>query len=396
MGNSADDPLAPEHAGVLPLRSIAGDDPRPDFDVVIFGGGPAGCATALSLAEQGVSRVLLVDPARQGQFRVGESVPPDFRILLDELGLWDEFLEEKHEPSLGSCSSWGADELGYNDFLFNPLGNGWHLDRARFDGFLARKAAERGTEICCGMRFNGCERLPQGGWRLRLAGNDGRARTAVARFVVDATGMQCGVARQMGARRGFLDQLLCVAAFFELPDSARFSRLTMLEAVEYGWWYAAKLPNARLVVVVASDPQIIKQIGLHSRDGWLERLAATNHIARATGECRLIADTQLTRTAPSFLLDKVVGDRWLAAGDAASSFDPISSQGIHKAVSNGDRAGKAIAAHLRGNDRQLVDYESSVISRFQDYSRIRQYFYGLEKRWPASSFWMKRQAKTHP
>ncbi len=396
MGKSAEYHLAPEQRGALQPRSITEDHPRPDFDVLILGGGPAGCATALSLAQQGVSRVLLVDPARQGQFRVGESVPPDFRILLDELGLWDEFLKENHEPSLGSCSSWGADELGYNDFLFNPLGNGWHLDRARFDGFLARKAAERGTEISYGMRFNGCERLPQVGWRLRLAGNDGSARTAVARFVVDATGMQSGVARYMGARRDLLDQLLCVAAFFELPDSARFSRLTMLEAVEYGWWYAAKLPNARLVVVVASDPPIVKRIGLHSRDGWLERLAATNHIAVATCGSRLIADTQLTRTAPSFLLDKVVGDRWLAVGDAASSFDPISSQGIHKAVSNGDRAGKAIAAHLRGNDRQLVGYDSSVTLRFQDYSRIRQYFYGLEKRWPASSFWMKRQAQTHP
>jgi flavin-dependent dehydrogenase len=208
--------------------------------------------------------------------------------------------------------------------------------------------------------------------------------------------MQSGVARYMGARRDFLDQLLCVAAFFELPDSASFSRLTMLEAVEYGWWYAAKLPDARLVVAVASDPQIIKRIGLQSRDGWLERLGATNHIAGATGGCRMIADTQLTRAAPSFILDKVGGDRWLAVGDAASCFDPISSQGIHKALSDGGRAGKAIAAYFRGDGRRLVEYESAISSRFQEYVRIRQYFYGLEKRWPASSFWMKRQPEDHP
>jgi flavin-dependent dehydrogenase len=365
-----------------------------DFDVVVLGAGPAGCATALSLAQAGISQVLLVEPTHHRHLRVGESVPPDIRIVLDELGLWDEFLKENHETCLGSCSSWGADALGYNDFLFNPLGNGWHLDRARFDGFLARKAAQRGTEICSGMIFDGCERLGQRGFGLRLAGDHGHARTANARFVVDATGIGSRFARRMGARRGFLDQLICVAGFFELPDPARFSRLTMLEAVEYGWWYAAKLPDARLGVVAASDPQIVKQAALHRSDCWSERLAATNHISGAVGGARLIADTQLTCAAPSFLLDKVVGDGWLAVGDAASPFDPISSQGIYKALSDGRRAGEAIANHLRGNDRELAGYQSSVTSRFEHYRRTRNYFYGLEQRWPAASFWMRRRSGT--
>jgi flavin-dependent dehydrogenase len=365
-----------------------------EFDVVVLGAGPAGCATALSLVQVGISPVLLVEPLRHRDLRVGESVPPDIRILLDELGLWDEFLKEKHETCLGSCSSWGADALGYNDFLFNPLGNGWHLDRARFDGFLARKAAERGTGICSGMHFDGCEQLGQHGFRLRLVGENGHARTAAARFVVDATGIGARFARRIGARRDFLDQLICVAGFFELPDPARFSRLTMLEAVEYGWWYAAKLPDARLAVVAASDPQIVKQDGLHRSECWLERLAATNHISGVLCGARLIADTQLTCAAPSFLLDKVVGDGWLAVGDAASPFDPISSQGIYQALSDGLRAGEAIASHLRGNDRQLTGYQSSVTSRFQHYRRTRNYFYGLEQRWPAASFWMRRRSAT--
>jgi flavin-dependent dehydrogenase len=340
------------------------------------------------------SPVLLVEPTRHRHLRVGESVPPDIRIVLDELGLWDEFLKENHETCLGSCSSWGADALGYNDFLFNPLGNGWHLDRARFDRFLARKAAERGTEICSGMRFDGCERLGQGGFQLRLVGDDGHMRTAAARFVVDATGIGSRFARRMGARRDFLDQLVCVVAFFELPDPARFSQLTMLEAVEYGWWYAAKLPDARLAVVAASDPQIVKQTALHRSDCWFERLAATNHISGALSGARLIADTQLTCAAPSFILDKVVGDGWLAVGDAASPFDPISSQGIYKALLDGSRAGESIANHLRGNDSQLAGYQLSVASRFQQYRRTRNYFYGLEQRWPTGSFWIRRRSGT--
>jgi flavin-dependent dehydrogenase len=362
------------------------------FDVVVLGAGPAGCATALFLAHNGISQILLVEPTRHQEFRVGESVPPDIRLPLDELGLWDAFLAENHETCLGSCSSWGADALGYNDFLFNPLGNGWHLDRARFDHFLARKAAERGIEVWQGMRFDSGGRLPHGGFRLRLVGDE--TRIADARFVVDATGSRSCFARSMGARRDFLDQLLCVVGFFELPDPARFSRLTMLEAVEYGWWYAAKLPNARLAVVVASDPQFVKQAALHSRDGLLAHMAATKHVAAATSGGRLIEDMQVTCNAPSFLLDTVVGDGWLAVGDAASAFDPISSQGIHKAMSDGRLAGKAAAGYLRAGENQLAGYQSSVTSRFEQYRRGRHYFYDLEKRWPESPFWTKRRSAT--
>jgi flavin-dependent dehydrogenase len=363
-----------------------------EFDVVVLGAGPAGCAAALALAQNEVGPILLVAPAHDPDFRVGESVPPDIRISLDELGLWDEFLHERHEACLGSCASWGTAALGYNDFLFNPLGPGWHLDRARFDQFLLGNAIERGIDVCDGMRFDAAQRLPQGGFRLRLAGDE--TRIVDTRFVVDATGPRACFARSQGARRDVLDQLLCAVGFFALPDPTRFSRLTMLEAVEYGWWYAAKLPNARLAVVAASDPRLIKQTALHSRDGFLAHLAATTHIAAGMSGGRLIEEALLTCSAPSFLLDPVVGDGWLAVGDAACAFDPISSQGIHKALADGRRAGKAIADHLRGREGALPEYQSSIAARFAQYRRSRAYFYELEKRWPASPFWKKRGPTT--
>ena len=367
-----------------------------DFDVVILGGGPAGCATALALVRHAISRVLVVEAGRYEAIRIGESIPPDIRLVLEELGVWEGFLTENHEPCLGSCSSWGADELGYNDFLFNPLGNGWHLDRRRFDAFLAREVSKRGAALVTGTRLDGCERAGEGGFMLRLLGDDRRSRMVATRCVVDATGMHASFARSMGARRLFLDQLLCVTGFFELSGPASFSKLTMLEAVEYGWWYAARLPDDRLAVAVASDPEVVKQKALRRRDDWLGRLADTAHISAALADCRFIEDSQTTCAAPSFLLDKVAGPGWLAVGDAASTYDPISSQGIYKALSDGARGGEAIAAHLRGDDVRLGEYQSAVASRFQQYLDNRNFFYRLEQRWPASVFWTRRQARTLP
>lgn len=366
-----------------------------DVDVLILGGGPAGCATALTLARLGIGRVRVVEAGHYDADRSGETIPPNTRILLDKLGVWEDFLKEGQEPCLGSCASWGADALGYNDFLFNPLGNGWHLDRKRFDKFLARKVVDAGKVLSTGTRFDGCERAGDG-FRVRLKGDDRQGHSVNAHFVVDATGTRSSFARSMGASRLFLDKLLCITAFFELPAGASFSSLTMLEAVEYGWWYAAKLPDRRLVVAIASDPAIVRQYALHKRDRFLEQLYKTRHVSAQLADCPLIDDSQMICAAPSFYLDEVAGSGWLAVGDAASAYDPISSQGIYKALLDGSRAGEAIAANLHGSQVELDEYRLSIASRFQQYLGNRNFFYEQEQRWPAAAFWRGRRARTAP
>jgi flavin-dependent dehydrogenase len=365
-------------------------DPLRGYDVIVLGGGPAGCATALALRQHGVSSILVVESSRYDVSPIGESVPPDTRIVLEQLGIWEAFLNEKHESCLGSCSSWGANRLGYNDFLFNPYGNGWHLDRSRFDSFLARKAEGCGAEVCAGTRFVAGERTGSEGFRLRLAEDNGQTKTVRAKFVVDATGWHASFAAQMGASKIFLDRLICVSAFFHLPASAHFSRLTMLEAVEYGWWYAARLPNDQLAVAVACDPEFMRRAALNKSENWCSHLRETAHLSRELAGCVFVEDSLRVCTAPSFLLDNAAGHSWLAVGDAASSYDPISSQGIFKALSDGLKAAEVIAAFLRGGADRTGDYQASVARRFDDYLANRNYFYGVEKRWADASFWKTR------
>lgn len=357
----------------------------------MLGGGPAGCATALALRLQGVERVLIAEAGDADALRVGESVPPETRALLERIGVWDEFRADEHDPCLGSCSSWGSDELGYNDFLFNPHGPGWHLDRRRFDGLLVKKAASSGVEVRHGSRFASCERTGDGAFVVHLTQGDG-AHAARARFVVDATGAHSRVARAMGARRILHDRLTCVAAFLTLPATSALSRLTLLEAVEYGWWYAARLPGDRCAVAVASDPEIVKQAALHTPDGWLTALRTTRHCADVLAAADLGGEPLVVRTAPSFKLDAAAGTGWLAVGDAASAYDPISSQGIYKALLDGIAAADAIVPQLRSAVAGVPDgYDAAIAARFTDYLANRDYFYSVERRWASAPFWQARR-----
>lgn len=363
------------------------------YDVVVLGGGPAGCATALTLAEAGIDRLLVVESSDYEQPRIGESIPPDTRVLLAQLGLLETFLTEGHEPCLGSCSSWGSDELGYNDFIFSLFGSGWHLDRRRFDALLAQAVQRRGLELRTRTRFRGIDAHGPHGATLRLQKETGERSEVTTRFVVDATGCRSLYARRHGARNRDLDRLVTVTAYLDLPDPSRFTRLTMLEAVQYGWWYTARLPDRRVVAAVATSHPIYKQRHLHREAVWLEALSSTRYFADLLSDCRLVSGSLAVRAAPSFVLDRLHGTHWLAVGDAASSYDPISSQGIYQALADGLAGGRTIAEHLGGVAGALIEHQDRVERRFANYEHERANFYEMERRWADAPFWRDRSGR---
>ena len=360
--------------------------------VVIVGGGTAGCATAIALAARGVKDVTVVDMLPEPAWRIGEAIPPAARPVLERLGLWDEFTAQGHLPSAGSCASWGKAELGYNDFVLAGQGKGWHLDRAAFDTMLAAKVCAGGGRIMRGLRLREAERGGDKNYVLTFEECDGARSQIVANFLVDATGIAAGAARRLRVVRNQIDCIAVVSAIFNLNAPATVPSQALLEACEYGWWYAARIPGARMIAALAVEPSRHRDYSGHA--DFLAALRATRHVAQwfergkaALGE-NLKPETAL---APSAILSNVAGPRWLAVGDAASAYDPISAQGILKALCDSEAAAEAISAFLATDDKTpLLAYQDAVFARFRDYLRLRRHFYELESRWPRAPFWQSR------
>ncbi|MCG7561280.1 tryptophan 7-halogenase [Pseudoalteromonas sp. McH1-42] len=365
------------------------DDNR-EFDVAIVGGGPAGTATGIALQNIGVGRVFLAEAGSYSKPKIGESIPPDTRKLFQRLNIADAFEQQDHEPCLGSFSSWGSAQLGFNDNLFNPYGAGWHLDRRRFDQFMADQFKQRGGHLACETRFASVSVEHNTPYPLQLSFDD--QPPVRCRFVVDATGQSAIVARRFGAQPKMQDTMLSIAAYFDCKDTdLNTLKLTLLEAIDLGWWYCASIPNNQLVVSLTTDAHIAKEHGLKDPKNWFALLHQSTHVAERVHSLAPPAHLHYWKT-PSSLLNPPAGNGWLAVGDAASCYDPISSQGVYKALATGLKAAHAIADWLDNKPTTLAKYRQYIGNEFINYLSQREYFYQQEQRWYEAAFWLQRRA----
>jgi len=361
-----------------------------DATVAVAGAGPAGAAAARVLARAGIG-VLLVSVGPRSAFQVGESLVPAGRAMLEELGVWRAFLADGHLPCYGNVSAWGGPELGETDFIRSPYGHGWRLDRARFDTLLCRMAAEGGATLWERARVRGLAREERG-WRLTLQTPDG-PRDISRAWLLDCTGRGRHVATSLGVARRYADRLVAFYARFR-PDGRmpedQDSRI-LVESTPRGWFHTAALPSRERIVTFFTDADLAWAREAKSAAGFLAltreapRVAAT---LRAHGYA--MAEGPRATDARSSRLDRFHGAGWMAAGDAATSFDPLSAQGILSALYSGLKAGQALADHLGGDHAALPRYDALIAEVYDRFLDNRLAYYGYEQRWPDSPFWTVR------
>lgn len=382
----------------MPRKREKSTDAHPiadSYDVVILGGGPAGLATAISLRRQADVSVLLVEAAAPEQERIGESCPPDTLLLLEQLGLTQRFRRAGHLPCPGYASVWGRPQPGYNDFIVNPLGPAWRLDRQAFDGMLMDAAIAAGVQVFQPARFVKAAKADntQDGYSLELLHQSTRQAARVkACFVVDATGINARFARALGIHKLLDDQLFAMVSFADIA-AGTFTRQVLIEAVPEGWWYAALLPANRLVRMLITEKHTLTQCWQGDKGHFERALAASAFLGPALRPLSLVGHSYHTWSVCSSLLPQVQGPDWLAVGDAASSYDPISAGGIYKALSDGLLAGQRVAAFFQDGPQTDRSYADRISRRYQGYWQNRSHLYALEQRWPEAHFWKNRQAK---
>jgi flavin-dependent dehydrogenase len=298
-----------------------------DTEVIIAGGGPAGSATAIACAQRGL-RVRLFERAVFVGHRPGETLHPGIEPLLSQLGLADRFQATVGARHAGIWLSWGGGKQ------FQPYGddqNGaWHgfeVSRTAFDQLLLDYASEQGVEVCQPCAVDRVQLAQQNEVRV-LTG----AGPVSARIIVDATGRASWLSRRLGIARGARPTRLIARYGYAAGSCSGLDEAPELVGDSKGWiWTTMVQPGLYHWTRVAAN-------GSRPHPSWvplnLRRLTPVGPSRGADVTWRMAAHP--------------AHPGWFIVGDAACLLDPLSSNGVLRAMMSGIAAGHLIANVLDG------------------------------------------------
>ncbi|WP_315822396.1 NAD(P)/FAD-dependent oxidoreductase [Paraflavitalea speifideaquila] len=180
-----------------------------------MGGGPAGAATAIALRRQQIPCVVL-EAGTSNVRKPGETIPPNARVTLQELGITHLLADAQHQPCTGNTVVWGNDQPHDRYFFTEPMGDGWHINRAYFEHQLSEVAKSMGAYWLKGNHFKSWEQQ-EDQLLIHCSTTQGHPITIKAAFAIDASGRSAILARKAGATRQSLDRLTGYYAIVPAP-----------------------------------------------------------------------------------------------------------------------------------------------------------------------------------
>ena len=345
------------------------------FDVVVVGGGPAGATAAHTLAQRGLS-VMLLD--RAGRIKpCGGAIPPR---LIKDYAIPDHLLVAKAKSARMIAPSDHKVDI--------PIDNGFvgMVDRAEFDEWLRERAASAGAVRRIGT-FDKLSREADGvsvvhyQARERSQRGEGSPAQVRARSIIGADGAKSQVARQAGVDGAKDTQY--VFAYHEIVKAPTI-KPAGYDGTRCDVYYQGQLsPDFYGWVFPHGDTL---SIGTGSADKGFSLRHAVGLLREASG----LAQAEVLRREGAPLPMKPL-KRWdngrdvVLAGDAAGVVAPASGEGIYYAMYGGELAAHAVEKLLHTGEVKSLLYARKEFMRahrtvFTVLGIMQWFWYSSEKR----------------
>jgi flavin-dependent dehydrogenase len=324
-------------------------------DVLVAGGGPAGCAAALGLARAGFEVMLVSAPRRPA---VVEGLSERVVRFLEQAGC--ERTCATLGPSVRRKASWNGRITSAN--------LEWVVERAVFDRALLEDVGAAGLRVSIAS-LRGL-RCVDGAWQA-LAG----AHAYCANFLVEARGRRATGQRRHGPAAIALAQTWSGLAPHACTAVAPFDR---------GFaWFATAGNGFGSVQLVISPP---------GRAGHDTLLAAVPPARVWLADASPCSPVSVRHAGMSRALAALERSR-IRIGDAALALDPLSGHGVFEALASATAAVPVVTTLLRRPDDAALArafYEERIEQAFLRFARTARDFYRLEERWQEAAFWQAR------
>lgn len=351
----------------------------------IIGAGPSGLSTAIRLSQLG-HQVIILEASKKHDKRIGEHLAAEAWHEFKRLSIPTTILQDHSIPCLEVHNGWGQKSIHYNESIYNPYGNGYILSRPDFDHALRNYCQSIGVQILTSCRVQKVN-YQQKCWSITTEKGN-----FVVDFLVDASGRNSKFKLEKGVSKLYDDQLIGITRWSADTSKLLDNSHLLVEPTHLGWWYTTQIASGETIATFMTDANILTKSKFSSQDFWEEALQSSTH-TRLRMKGTNFESTATVKSAHSQIRNKISGIGWLTVGDAAASYDPLSSAGILKGFRMGHFAANQIDQWSTGNKKALADYNQQVQAEYQDYLQQKQSYYQLENRWLAHPFWYKRNLR---
>lgn len=361
---------------------------KPDFDVVIIGGGPAGSSMGAYLAKAGVKCVVL-ERELFPRPHVGESLVPSSTRVFRDLDFLPLMEEAKFPRKYGAAwttddksayqHQFSAEEFApetYVDVKFSErpqpgvdADHTYHVDRGKFDLMLLQHANKFGAEVYEGVKVKHVDfeqefpevRFMMGAKEMGVSG----------KMVVDASGRHTVLGNQLKlkVKDPVFDQY-AIHSWFDQYDRHVFAS----KGSEPDFIYIHFLPISNTWIWQIPITDSVTSIGVvtQKRNFAKSKEDREKFFWNSVGTRPALADAlrAAQRVRPfkdegdySYAMSQICGDRWIMVGDAGRFVDPIFSTGVSIALNSSRFAHKNILNALETNNfkrESFADFENTI------------------------------------
>ncbi len=358
-----------------------------EWDVLIVGGGVAGCAAGVWLAKAGM-KVLILEKHFHPRHHIGESLLPASMPILADLGISMDAMLNRYQPKYGARFCDSATQR-YETFGFagaDQTPPSFQVSRAEFDAELKSLA------VSAGCRYQDhCQVVS---WKAQADHAEvftAQQQIHSGRFLIIAAGRSRlnyrgadGVsdARDISNRFGHLAVYNYFPPFPPALDDER-SYIT-LHLISDGWIWCIPLRDGSTSIGVVLKQNGVRQ-GITHQEQFEQALQRCPSLWNRLSN---VAPLDEYRTAADYSYRPATryGPGWVKIGDAGGFLDPIFSSGVHLAINSAQLASQAVIQYLNHNDpsqfetfNRHMDWAEGVfeafIERFYHRDLVQQLFF---------------------
>ncbi|WP_299436685.1 NAD(P)/FAD-dependent oxidoreductase [uncultured Aquimarina sp.] len=351
------------------------------YDICIVGAGPAGTTIANRLADFGY-KILVVEKSNFPRQHIGLSLTSGIHHWLKKLNIEKKVEALQAIRAMKSTVLWSSEDPIIKEF--NQENAGFHIDRGHFDSLLLDECKLKKVTIIQPGTIQSLQQKEDGSWDINVLSGTKESHF-LSSFIIDSCGRKSIFKDK---RIAYLPKLMATYSYWE--STSKIDLHSFIEAGSDYWYWGAPLDKGRFVLCIFSNPSALKEASFINQ--FYKDTLSKSKFAKHIIDSYAMGDISVCDATPYFDTN-VIGDNFIKIGDSAYTMDPISSQGVQKAIKSGIQGAIVVNTILKKKNTSLAlqYYKNLIQSEVRKNKQWTTDFYSEQAVFTEGVFWESRK-----